>query len=68
MPMASQDLPMLRAALEGRPSNEVRKDFREKYPDAALWSNEDRYAFEVLWGEGIFDAELDDAINRRLRR
>jgi hypothetical protein len=66
-PMASQDLPMLRAALEGRPSNEVRKDFREN-TRTRRYGRMKTGMRSKSFGEGIFDAELDDAINRRLRR
>jgi hypothetical protein len=63
--MASQDLPMLRAALEGRPSNEVRKDFREN-TRTRRYGRMKTGMRSKSFGEGIFDAELDDAINRRL--
>jgi hypothetical protein len=62
----SRDLPKLRVAVNARPSKDVQKDFWETNPDAELWANEPGYPVEVLWKDGILDAELEDAINRRL--
>jgi hypothetical protein len=63
----SQDLPKLRVAVNARPSKEVQRELWERNPDMALWANEEGYPFEVLWKEGILDAELEEAINRRLK-
>jgi hypothetical protein len=61
----SQDLPLLRAAIDARPSEGARKDFLEKYKGSG-WQDDEEGRFVYLWINGILRVELEDAINRHL--
>lgn len=74
----SEDLPLLRAAVDARPTAQAVISFNEKYPDAASLveptninrhARGERYArFRVVRDDGTAVVEMDEAINRRLGR
>jgi hypothetical protein len=74
----SDDLPLLRAAVDARPSTQAVASFNEKYPGATALveptninrhAQRERYArFRIVRDDGTVVIEMGEAIDRRFRR